>query len=183
MSSAPVILSSLSTLALCTSVLVATLSVRQQLRLTRQGRAVDTFNQCLSAFDDLVRERAAVETCADNDATRHLRARHYYGRYWDLLVREFELTRAGLLPEELFERWFMAAHADLVRPETETILADVSARQGWLSVGRDRARLISDGFDALVESTMHEVDNATALASLRATLKSSKGGGVFRALA
>jgi hypothetical protein len=179
----PTILSFLSTCALCLSVLVATHNVRQQFRLTRQGRVVDTFNQCLSAFDDLNRERVAIETSTEGDDVRRLRARHYYGRYWDLLVREFELTRAGLLPAELFERWFLAAHGELTRPDAEMNLAGVSPRQGWIGDGRPRARLISDTFDSLVERTIHEVDQTVTLRTLRTTLKSAKGGGVFRALA
>ena len=177
------ILSTLSTLALCLSVLIATHNVRQQLRLSRQSRAVDTFNQCLSKFDELVSERMALETSTESDDVRRLRARHYYGRYWDLLVREFELARAGLLPAELFERWFMAAHAEFVRTESETKLADVSPRQGWLDVGRARARMISDTFEALIERTMDQCDEQAALATLRLTMQTAKGGGVFRALA
>ena len=69
------VLSTLSTFALCMNVLAATHNVRQQLRLSWQGRAIDTFNQCSSTFDDFARERAAVETSADDQAMSRLRPR------------------------------------------------------------------------------------------------------------
>lgn len=95
------------------------LTVRHGSRMSNREKSFDAYIYFSEKFDDLAAKRRSLRNrFAESDTTlsiRHVRA--YFKDYQNLLYREWELYRGGVVANEVFDSWAMGTHRYLHRAE------------------------------------------------------------------
>ena len=153
-------------------VMLAASQIKQQRKLSRQEKAIDLFQFCMSAFGKIASDRVSI-----NASTEHLdvRARQNWVDYWDLLAVEFEFARADFLPDEVYARWF-----EMMRREfsPSTRVGTINALESWEGFCREYVGLISPEFVEVVDRAVQApVEQAKMI--VMPAITSNRDAGIF----
>lgn len=105
-------------------------------RWTIRHKRIDVTMHFQEAYDDLAMLRSTV--------TSELKAKHWFNRYWNLQIRQFEYWLHGYVRDEIYIYWMRCHRADYDGPREFPILntdgteaAKYDYRRGWEAVRDD----------------------------------------------
>ncbi len=146
--------------------------LREQRRLSRQEKAIELFQFCMSAFGKIVSARVEINATTDNQEAR---AKQNWIDYWDLLVVEFEFARANFLPDEVYVRWFgMMLH----EYAADVRVGSIDAKTSWTEFSRKYVGLISPAFVELVDQAV-QLPTEEAKAAVLHAVSTNRAAGIF----
>lgn len=131
--------------------LVVIAQIRAQRRNSEREKTIDLFIQCMTDYEELMRERLELSLDPATNEALYPRVKFFYERYWDLQLTEYEFAKHDLIPKSLLTGWLVQLWYSFQDKSAENTLKGVSFEDGWLKIARPNLVKLSPEYCALVD--------------------------------